>query len=154
MGTRLLSKLQTLFRFHQFSCQSFSVPWPNPRHHTVFKHHDSLISSLPWQFLRQSYFSWSWHFWRVLVRNFVEYSSSWVWVISFHFETKDMNLGEKKHRSEVLFSSHYIREYVLVAPITNYYECICLEQQKCILSQFWRMKVWNTFYRPGSFWRL
>lgn len=71
---------------------SVSVLGSSPTYLTAFRHHDSLVSPDVRQCLRLSCFPWSWHFWTVLIRYFVEhplhFSSSaifsiWDWRYGF-----------------------------------------------------------------------
>ena len=51
--------------------------------------------------------------------------------------------NDDEHR----FMCFYTLCYISMAAIINYHKLVGLKQQKVLLSQFWRLNIWNQFYK-------
>lgn len=100
----LVTKLQNLFKFHQFfHLCPLSVPGSRPGHHILF-HYLWVSQSFSVNRRRKKHFLWPWQSWRVLARYPVGCPQIWDWGCRF--------LG-RTHTSEMSFLSHHIREFVI-----------------------------------------
>lgn len=91
-GTILLTKPQTLFRFHQFFTHVLLLYQDRQPFAFAFTCHLSLVFSL-WQLPVVPSLSWAWHFWVLLASYFVECPSVWVYLMVSYDWIEVMDLG-------------------------------------------------------------